>query len=114
MLENPAVQKLKAGQPVRRRGMLALLGSAPLLFTARRAAAAEARLGRKVAQAIGPAEADRLVQRYGADVAALDATALHTCCASDFRAGHTLIVGGALVARTEAVRWLLAAGYTRA
>lgn len=114
MPNDSAAQQPEAAQPLRRRGVLALLGSTPLLFTAGRARAAEARLGRKVARTLGAAEAGRLVQHFGADVAALDTRGLQACCAADFHAGRTLIVGGALVARTEAVRWLLAAGYVRA
>jgi hypothetical protein len=100
--------------PLRRRAALALFGLFALPLPGSPARAAEVRLGRKVAQAIGAETARGLARTLGPGVAALDAQALQARCATDFRAGHTLIVGGALVARTEAVRWLLAAGYDRA
>lgn len=95
---------------VARRSALALLALAALPVGAGAAQAAEARLGLKLVRAIGRAEAMALVMAEGARVAAMDAAGLAQHCADDFRAGRTRTLSGVLVAETEAVAWLLAAG----
>jgi hypothetical protein len=74
------------------------------------ARSAEARLGRKVVKSIGSDEAGALVARFGPQLDGLTTTQIADCCSADFREGRTLLVGGVMVARTEAVAWLLAAG----
>lgn len=97
--------------PVARRAALALLALATLPVGAGAAQAAEARLGLKLAGAIGRAEAMELVKAHAARVAAMDAASFAQHCADDFRAGRTRTLSGVLVADTEAVAWLLAAGF---
>jgi hypothetical protein len=106
-----ATQQTGPGTPLQRRSALAVLGLLFLPATGQAARAAEARLGRKVARAVGQPQASRMVRSRGADVAALDSAGLEQRCAADFREGRTLIVGGVLVAETEAVGWLMAAGF---
>lgn len=97
--------------PVARRSALALLALATLPVGAGAAQAAEARLGLKLARTIGRTQAIALVAAHGARVVAMTSASLAQRCADDFRAGRTRTLSGVLVAETEAVAWLLAAGF---
>ncbi len=98
------------GVPLQRRSAIAMLGVACIPLAEAGGQSAEARMGGKVAEAVGAGEAQRMIAAFGPKVAGLSPTAFAACCSADFLEGRTLNVGGVMVARTEAVRWLLAAG----